>query len=456
MSRRLLRNKEDVFPDYTQVGVRGSSRTTVHHHATAGARPTGHVFCITGADERRRHVVDVGPAGHVEGRTAEREQCRGSSACGCTSPRCGRWRSPGPIYDVLRRNAEFFVAYRTDRRDILLFVAVMSFAAPLVLWAVVWLAGAAIEDGSRNGCSTVPRWTVRRDRSPHRHCNPCRRRRPCTSACRRVSGFSAPRSTDFRRFVRSRRGSRRPSSCFRSCFFSIVPSGRWCGRPTNERALAAAPRVPTPIVFVVFDQLPLTSLLAPDGTIDGRDLSGIRRARPHVHLVSECHDCRRADEPGRCRRSCPESTPEPASCRPPPITRTTCSRRSGRATRWPCSNRSPASARIRSARRVRRCATRRHLRRCSPTRASCSPTAWSHAVWPGRSRRSTRTGAGSPRHRAFSGSGANERDSDRRRIIDNFLEAIDVQRPGRRRCTFSTHFCRTSPTSTCRQVRGPV
>ena len=39
----------------------------------------------------------------------------------------------GPIYDVLRRSAEFFVAYRADRRDVLLFVAVISFAAPMVL-----------------------------------------------------------------------------------------------------------------------------------------------------------------------------------------------------------------------------------------------------------------------------------------------------------------------------------
>ena len=47
----------------------------------------------------------------------------------------------GPLYDVLRRSAEFFVAYRADRSDVLLFVAVVSFLAPLAVSTVVWLAG---------------------------------------------------------------------------------------------------------------------------------------------------------------------------------------------------------------------------------------------------------------------------------------------------------------------------
>ena len=67
-------------------------------------------------------------------------------------------------------------------------------------------------------------------------------------------------------------------------------------RTTRRSPPGHAP--PTPIVFVVFDQFPLTSLLAPDGSIDATDLSRIRRARAHVHVVSERDDGRRADDVG--------------------------------------------------------------------------------------------------------------------------------------------------------------
>ena len=46
-----------------------------------------------------------------------------------------------PLYDVLRRNGEFFVAHRADAGDILLLVLWLSAAVPLLLGLLVWGVG---------------------------------------------------------------------------------------------------------------------------------------------------------------------------------------------------------------------------------------------------------------------------------------------------------------------------
>ena len=45
-----------------------------------------------------------------------------------------------PLYDLLGRNATFFIAHQADGRDLLLFCILLSFALPLALTLAIALS----------------------------------------------------------------------------------------------------------------------------------------------------------------------------------------------------------------------------------------------------------------------------------------------------------------------------
>lgn len=172
----------------------------------------------------------------------------------------------GPLYDVLRRSAEFFVAYRAGRHHILLFVLIVSFAAPAALCAVVWLAGRLSAAAGRMARTVVVGVLVAvlaaqalQALSP-----------PTLLHVGMAAGFGAlavalyasPAGRSFVTWLT-------PAILIFPLMFLFDRAIRPMVWPPHERAaVSEGPSTVTPIVFVIFDQLPLTSLLAPDGTID--------------------------------------------------------------------------------------------------------------------------------------------------------------------------------------------
>ena len=179
----------------------------------------------------------------------------------------------GPLYDVLRRSAEFFVAYRADRLDVLLFVTVVSLAAPATLWAVVWL----IQRASKTAADWVMTGFVGllvallaaqglQSLSP-----------PTALHLGMAAGFGLIGAALYGSpAIRSFTTWLAPAIVLFPLVF-LLDRAIWpMVWPAHlQAALAAGPRTPTPIVFVVFDQFALTSILKADGTIDAASYPGL-------------------------------------------------------------------------------------------------------------------------------------------------------------------------------------
>jgi len=178
----------------------------------------------------------------------------------------------GPIYDVLRRSAEFFVAYRADRRDVLLFVAVISLAAPTVLWGVVWLVGRLSKMlASVLMTVLVGLFVAIFAAQALQSLSPPSALHVGMSAGFGILGAALYGSSAVRSFTTWLA----PAIIVLPLVF-LLDRAIWpMVWPAHQHAaLATGPRSAVPIVFVVFDQFPLTSLLAPDGSIDARTYPG--------------------------------------------------------------------------------------------------------------------------------------------------------------------------------------
>ena len=178
----------------------------------------------------------------------------------------------GPIYDVLRRNAEFFVAYRTDRQDILLFVAVVSFLAPVALAALIWVLGRAsktVGDWALTG--VVGAFVAVLAAQGLQVLSPPAALHVGMSVGFGLIGVALYGYPAVRSFVTWLT----PAIVVFPLAFAL-DRAIWpmVWPPHAQAALTAAPRTTPPIVFVVFDQLPLTSLLTAEGTIDARTFPG--------------------------------------------------------------------------------------------------------------------------------------------------------------------------------------
>lgn len=175
-----------------------------------------------------------------------------------------------PVYDVLRRNGEFFVAHRANPADLLLFVGLLSVGAPLLLAAgqallariapragrVAWLLfmatlSAAVMSQAFAHSLEMPWWLH--------------------GAVVLALGAGAAWAYAAAPPVRLFMTVLSPSVLVFPALFLLHPAIAALVRPDDPTADAAAPAVgdaPAPVVFVVFDQLPVTSLMDTAGDID--------------------------------------------------------------------------------------------------------------------------------------------------------------------------------------------
>jgi hypothetical protein len=178
-----------------------------------------------------------------------------------------------PLYDVLSNSAEFFVAHRADRLDIALQVCWLSIAVPLAAFVLVWAAGRrhrragaivmaalvgvfvtvtalpAVADV--NGVGPIEVLVVSGLHG--------------VIAVLLYVGFATARQ-----FLSLLGGA----AVIFPVWFLVSPGMRPLMR--SPRLVDAAAEIPgdTPVVFVVFDQLPLTSLLDGNGDIDRKAFPG--------------------------------------------------------------------------------------------------------------------------------------------------------------------------------------
>jgi hypothetical protein len=192
-----------------------------------------------------------------------------------------------PLYDVLRRNREFFVAYHVAPFDLVLFVGLVSLGLPLAFLALVWLAGVAGRRWARATAVALVALLAAAIASQ------IAARAKLPLAAHLVASVSAGAAGAV---LYARSGLVRTFLLFLSPAIVIVP-GLLLVHPSMR--LFVSPDRPaegragittsdTPIVIVVFDQLPLSSLLTADGRIDAVHYPGFAR------LASEATWYRRA------------------------------------------------------------------------------------------------------------------------------------------------------------------
>ena len=206
-----------------------------------------------------------------------------------------------PLLDMLGRSPEFFVAQRLEGRDLWAFVALVSVGVPLVLVLLAWVAG-------RLGGRTAS-WTV----------GTLRALLAAAVVLQAIRHFPAPgwvlalgaaaaglavevgcrRSSSVRLFV----ALLVPAFALAPLLFVFSsPSSRLL-RPVESVFFGdATPAANVPVVLVVFDQLPLVSLMdaggAPDpgrgsgevicrGRRTRRAGAGERRQKHHGHQAPE-------------------------------------------------------------------------------------------------------------------------------------------------------------------------
>ena len=185
-----------------------------------------------------------------------------------------------PVFSMLKGNPEFLVVRASTRGDVVVFALLVALGVPLLVLGLERLAAVfhpAIGmrcTPSRSGasrfspgskCSRLhPPGSKLRAPPPVGDCNALRRFCTCVSA---ASGRS------FRSPSRSR--SSRASAFWR----------RFRSPPTTRRAADVQVDNPVPVVLVVLDEFPLSSILRPDGSIDAVRYPGFA-ALPDEHLVS--------------------------------------------------------------------------------------------------------------------------------------------------------------------------
>ncbi len=176
-----------------------------------------------------------------------------------------------PLYSVLRENREFFVAHRTTPLDLIVFVALLTLVLPGVLCLL---------------CAAVTRFSVRAGASLHNvfvailltafvsqlfaHAlqMPAVPHFALSAAAGVVGTWLYATVAPVRTFV-TYLG---PSVVVFPALFLLHPSMGPFVRPADrsQQTAATIPAGSPPIVMVVFDQLPLTSLLSESGGIDSR------------------------------------------------------------------------------------------------------------------------------------------------------------------------------------------
>ena len=170
-----------------------------------------------------------------------------------------------PVYDVLRRSGEFFVAHRADAGDIVLLACVVSAAAPCVMALLLWMTTrASARAGTAVMVALVGLLTALIALPPVSHASGL----GTTEVLGVCAGHGALAALLYGRYTAARRFVTllSPSAVIFPLLFLLHPAMRPFVHPAASTGGSAA-QVPgdTPVVFVIFDQLPLVSLLAATG-----------------------------------------------------------------------------------------------------------------------------------------------------------------------------------------------
>ena len=172
-----------------------------------------------------------------------------------------------PLLELLGRSPEFFVAHRLEGRDLAAFVLLVAVVAPLLVVLVAWAAG-------RLG-ATLSSWAVGFVRAllaavivlqAVRHL-PAPGWALVLAAV--AAGIAVEVGCRLASTVRLFVALLVPAFVLAPLLFAFwSPSSRLFRRAENAFFGGASPRVNAPVVLVVFDQLPLVSLLDANGAID--------------------------------------------------------------------------------------------------------------------------------------------------------------------------------------------
>jgi hypothetical protein len=174
-----------------------------------------------------------------------------------------------PLYAVLQRNPEFFVAYRAKLPELLALMAIISLAVPLALWALRWLAGRVWSPAG-----TVLQVTIVAVCAAAVASHALAVALPLPAALHVPAVILAGLTAAWAYVVFA--GAQWCATAL-AVMVPVAPivflgstSMRPFARPSDPTAEAAVPikgQTP-PIVLVIFDQLPLVSLMRDDGSID--------------------------------------------------------------------------------------------------------------------------------------------------------------------------------------------
>jgi len=174
-----------------------------------------------------------------------------------------------PVYDILRQNGEFFIAHRTRPLDLVLFALTISLALPLAV-CLPWLACRALSRRAGRaalvGLMGLLTAMLASQLMAHQLTLPT----TVHFAVAAVVGSLVARAYATHGGVRQFMTMLSVAAAIFPAIFLLHPSMSMFVRPDDRDAAAAAviDRDVPPIVFLIFDQFPLTSLLDTHGRID--------------------------------------------------------------------------------------------------------------------------------------------------------------------------------------------
>ena len=348
MVKKLLGPKrEGLHPDYERENfervlagafdVERRERLEVRHAAAVLRPPQGRRQ--PDRPHRSRALMSGQEAAPAAGAGAAQEPAPGPAAGAATCwPSatwrcCRRSRSRQPLFDLLSDNPEFFAARGSTASEIIVFAVLLVLVPPALLLAIELLVGLASERARaivhlvfigllaavvfvQALKKAIDAGDARADRA-----GPGARRAGGAGLRARRAGALVPQRAHARR-----------RWCSSSLFLFISPtcrSSRCPARPAR-RPSDGVERVP--VVMIVFDEFPSTSLLDAKGEIDAKRYPGFARAGARTAPGSATRTRSTTPPARRCRRSWTATCPRRARCPPPPSTPTASSPCSARAT----------------------------------------------------------------------------------------------------------------------------
>ena len=173
-----------------------------------------------------------------------------------------------PIYDVLRKSAEFFVAHEAGRLDLILFTLTLSALLPAIVTAVIWAIGrVSTKAATAAMLAAVAIFVALIAMQGLRAAGGFGI--AATFAAAALAGVAG--AWLYARFdgVRQVLTAVSPAIVIFPVLFLLNGNMRALMRPSGGGSLQGVEvRGDTPVVMVVFDQLPLVSLLAADEQVD--------------------------------------------------------------------------------------------------------------------------------------------------------------------------------------------